>query len=105
MSGLIQYYFLFILILSIIQEFILVSIYKIFKKDLHNTVIKIRKILFFTVIIIVVIAEISASIIIKEYWLSLIGIVSFIFVIFFYFLYIFISKFINRIQSYIKILY
>lgn len=104
-SMLIKYYLLIILILGIFQEFILISIYKIFKKDFRNQLIKSKKMLFFSTVTVILIIEIILSIILKEYWLSLIGFISFTCLIFFYMLYRYIFEFINKIQNHINKLY
>lgn len=104
-SMLIKYYLLIILILGIFQEFILISIYKIFKKDFRNQLIKSKRVLFFSIVTVILIIEIILSIILKEYWLSSIGFISFACLFFFYMLHRYIFEFINKIQNHVNKLY
>ena len=101
----IKYYLLLIFVLSIIQELVFLFIYKAFNKDMRKIAHKSKTFLCYSIIISILIMEIAISVALKEYWLMLVGIISFIFLVVCYFIHIFVSKLINNVQSYVGMLY
>jgi hypothetical protein len=102
-SKLIKYYLLLLFILGVFQEFVLVVIKRISSKDLRGVIEKTRTLLFFIVATVILIIESIVSFITNDWWLTLIGFVSFVILILFYFWYRLVLKIINNVQGKLNI--
>ncbi len=96
---LIKNYLSIIFIFGLIQESILTGIKLLFKKDFHNDIKRGKRIIFFVIVAIVLIIECFVSIILKEWFLTLIGIVSSLLLILSYLWYGLVLKIIDKIKS------
>lgn len=98
-SVFLNYYLLVLFVLGIFQEITLRLIAIRFKKDFRAVTEKIKIKLFFISTITVLALEIIASILIKEWTISLVAICTFILLLILYFWYHFVVKIVNKIIS------
>lgn len=98
-TVIIRYYFFIIFVLGLIQEFILITIKSLFKKDFYYDIKRGKRILFFLTVSIIFVIECFVSIILKEWSLLAISMVSSLVLIFFYLWYGMVLKVIDQIKS------
>lgn len=95
----IRYYLFVLFILGIFQELILIILEKVFKKKFRDILEQSKRTLFLILITVCLILEFAVSFLLKEWWISLVGISSFVVLIIFYFWYRFVLKVVDKLKN------
>lgn len=95
----IKYYLFVLFIFGIFQELVLIILEKIFNKKFRDILEQSKRTLFLILITVCLILEFAVSFLLKEWWISLVGIGSFVVLIIFYFWYRFVFKVVNKLKN------
>ena len=98
----IDYYIAALFIIGICYEFILTTINMVFKKDFRGTFEGGKFATILILISCILVIEVVAAFLLKEWWLSLVGISSSIVMIVFYLWYRFVQKIVNKIKNHVQ---
>lgn len=98
-TTLVRYYVYLILFLGVCQELVLSILEKVFKKNLRGVLEKNKRASFFTVTILCLILELVTSFFLKDWWISLIGGVSFAVLIILYLWYRLVQRVVHMLKN------
>lgn len=98
-ETLIRYYFSILFVVGMFQELILIILEKIFKRKFRDALEKSKRTAFLILTTVCLILEFTASFLLKEWWILLVGISSFAVLIISYFWYCLVSKIVNKLKQ------